>query len=241
MIPLIAGFLLLWLSSVMMREFLRANPALVAQRLRRSGGIVCFGIAVLLLVRGEVGIALGLGSIGLWLTGLRGLEVRNPFAVRPRRRRVSRVRSAMIEMELDHATGAMSGVILVGPNEGRRLDEFDRRQCQALYSLCITSDAEGARLLEAYFDRRFTGWRAATEDQRNPRGGGGTGSRPSRAGAMSEDEAYELLGLAKGASREEVARAHRALMKKFHPDHGGSTDLAARVNEAKDVLMRRHL
>ena len=57
---------------------------------------------------------------------------------------------------------------------------------------------------------------------------------------MAQDEAYELLGLAQGASREEIARAHRTLMKRFHPDHGGSTDVAARVNEAKDVLMRRH-
>ncbi len=57
---------------------------------------------------------------------------------------------------------------------------------------------------------------------------------------MSEREAYELLGLAEGATREEITRRHRRMMKKYHPDHGGSTDLAARVNEAKDVLMRRH-
>jgi len=57
---------------------------------------------------------------------------------------------------------------------------------------------------------------------------------------MTRDEAYEVLGLAKGASAEEVIRAHRALMKKFHPDHGGSTALAARVNQAKDVLLDRH-
>ena len=95
---------------------------------------------------------------------------------------------------------------------------------------------EGARLIEAYLDRRFAGWRAAAQNQRHP----GRGRAGRRAGTMSEDEAYEVLGLHKGASDEEVARSHRSLMKKLHPDHGGSTDLAARVNEAKDVLMRRH-
>ena len=70
-------------------------------------------------------------------------------------------------------------------------------------------------------------------------GGGGTRTR-ARNAAMSEDEAYEVLGLRKGASREDISRAHRTLMKKLHPDQGGSTNLAARVNEAKDVLMRRH-
>jgi DnaJ-class molecular chaperone len=95
--------------------------------------------------------------------------------------------------------------------------------------------------MEAYLDRRFTGWRAAAQNQ----GNSGRRNARRRASTMSEDEAYEVLGLQKGASEEDVVRSHRSLMKrslmkKLHPDHGGSTDLAARVNEAKDVLMRRH-
>jgi DnaJ-class molecular chaperone len=84
-------------------------------------------------------------------------------------------------------------------------------------------------------DRRFPDWRATDEGDRDAwRANGG------RIGAMSEDEAYEVLGLQKNATGDEITRAHRALMKKIHPDHGGTTSLAARVNEAKDILMRRH-
>ena len=145
-------------------------------------------------------------------------------------------------MELDHASGVMSGIVLAGPFEGAPLAQLDRDSLTSLYDFCVSADGEGARLLEAYFDRRFPGWRAAAQDQGHAgRGGPGAGPRRGlRTGAMSEEEACQLLGLAKGASREEVARAHRSVMKTAHPDHGGSTDLAARVNEAKDVLMRRH-
>jgi DnaJ-class molecular chaperone len=90
--------------------------------------------------------------------------------------------------------------------------------------------------MEAYLDRRFAGWRAAAQNQRHP----GRGRAGRRSGVMSEDQAYEVLGLQKGAPEEDVVRSHHSLMKKLHPDHGGSTDLAARVNEAKDALMRHH-
>jgi DnaJ-domain-containing protein 1 len=144
----------------------------------------------------------------------------------------------MIEMELDHATGAIRGMILAGKDEGKRLDALTRPALLQLYNICLRDDPEGARLLEAYMDRRFSGWRAAGDPHRNAGSGGETGAR--RSGTITEDEAYEILGLKKGAAAADIARAHRDLMKKLHPDLGGTTDLAARVIEAKDVLMRRH-
>ena len=211
--------------------------------------------ALLLRVRGQIGLALGFAGLGFWLmTGRRASvwgaarKVRGMGGARPgaRKGRVSRVRSATIEMELDHGSGVMSGTVLAGPFEGAPLAQLDRDSLASLHDFCLSADVEGARLLEAYFDRRFPGWRGAAQDKGDAgRGGTRPGAGPGArrglgSGAVWGAGADARLGRAQGASREEVARAHRSVMKTAHPDHGGSTDLAARVNEAKDVLMRRH-
>ena len=105
----------------------------------------------------------------------------------------------------------------------------------ALMRDCLTRDPDGARLLEAYLDRRSPGWRE--DAQRN----GDTGQRGAPgAGAMTQQEAYDILGLQPGAGEEAVREAHRALMKRIHPDAGGTSGLAARVNQAKDTLLKKH-
>ncbi len=246
MIYLLVGFLIFWLCMAGLRAFAQANPTELARLIKQGGGAAALAIAAFLMLRGAVGMAFALAGLGFWLIrgGTGPLWGMFSWLQRPgtegapggAAKRASCVRSAMIEMELDHATGKMRGMVLAGPDEGKELDALTRPQCLLLYDLCRRDDPEGARLLEAYLDRRFSGWRPAGEDQRDA----GRGEARRRAGAMSQDEAYEVLGLQKGASREEVVRSHRSLMKKLHPDHGGTTDLAARVNEAKEVLMRRH-
>ena len=222
------------------KYFARANPAAMARLVQQGGGVAALGAAGLLLLRGRIEVALGLVGLGFYLLGFSGTThwsgVFSKMTGKPKAAgKTSRVRSAMIEMELDHDSGAMSGVVLAGAYEGRKLAQMTRQQCDELFQASLREDPEGARLLQAYLDRRFPGWGAANQ--------GHADAGPGRGGAgkMSEDEAYEVLGLAKGASREEVTSAHRSLMKKLHPDHGGTTSLAARVNEAKDVLMRRHI
>jgi hypothetical protein len=238
MIYLLCGVFLFFLVLQALRAFADANPASLALVIRRGGGGAALLAAVLFLLRGRLDMAIGLGGLGAWLLGLRNGSLLRMFKSSGGlgTRKVSCVRSAMIEMELDHDSGKMQGTVLAGPDEGKSLDAMTRPQCEALYDLCCRDDPEGARLMEAYLDRRFAGWRAAAQNERDPR----RGRARRRAGTMTEDEAYEVLGLQKGAPEEEVVRSHRSLMKKLHPDHGGSTDLAARVNEAKDVLMRRH-
>lgn len=187
--------------------------------------------ALFVLVRGNLWAALVLFGVALWLLGRAS---RRTEAARPARP-VSRLRSAMIEMEYDQHRDTMSGTIIAGPLEGVSLERLDRRACEALYRQTLADDSEGARLLEAYFDRRFAGWRRARDRDADagPRG-------VTATGGMSEDEAYEILGLRRGATRDDIVRSHRTVMKKWHPDQGGSADLAARANEAKEVLLRRH-
>ncbi len=247
MVPIIAGLLLLWAAAVLLRGFVRASPAAMARRMRQGGGFVALCLGLLMLVRGRIDFALGLGALGFWLTTGQGIPAWDRFRSRvgPRSSRpgaTSRVRSAAVEMELDHATGAMRGLVLAGPFAGATLDQLGKEQLLALLAFCAAGDPEGLRLLEAYLDRRVPGWRATAQGQGDARQTAGAGRAGGRTvgTTMSEEQACQLLGVPKGASRDEVARAHRALMKKYHPDHGGSTDLAARVNEAKDVLMRRH-
>ena len=62
-------------------------------------------------------------------------------------------------------------------------------------------------------------------------------SSPGAGDRMDRHEAYQVLGLRPDASREEIRAAHRRLIQRVHPDHGGSSYLAARINQARDVLL----
>jgi DnaJ-class molecular chaperone len=87
--------------------------------------------------------------------------------------------------------------------------------------------------MEAYLDWRLPGWRAQSESTERAR----SGRRGARSNRMTAEEAYAVLGIGRGASEDDIRQAHRRLMMKMHPDQGGSTYLAARINEAKEVLL----
>ncbi|MCW6510554.1 DnaJ domain-containing protein [Lichenifustis flavocetrariae] len=242
---LVAGLLLLWLSSIMLRGFVRSDPAALSRFLRKGGSGLALLLAVILILRGEFNIALLVAGFGFWLAGSKPAWLQSPFSFgMSRTGRTpagggSHLRTATLDLTRDPATGQIGGHYHAGPMAGRWLDELSREECIQGYWWCVRVDSQGARHLEAYFDSRFSGWREAA-DFRHDAGGAETGHRGGRSAGMPDHEAYHVLGLAEGANREEIARAHRRLMKKYHPDHGGSTEMAARVNEAKDVLMRRH-
>jgi DnaJ-domain-containing protein 1 len=231
---ILLGIVVLILGLWAVNALSKADPKQAARLLRALGGGAALLLAAFLLFRGEFGVAVPVGLFGL---GLLGWVSMWPASLGARTQkstgRVSRVRTAFIEMELDHDSGAMQGRVLAGRHEGVALDALDRA---ALVSLLAEIDDDSRDLLATYLDRREPGWR---EDAQGD-AAAGSRRRPSHGGKMTEEEAYQILGIQPGASAEEITRAHRALMKKIHPDQGGTTYLAARVNEAKDVLLRRH-
>ena len=230
------GVIALVIVVVALNVFIKADPGKLAGAMKKVGGALAFLLAGLFLIRGRLDFALPLGYFGMWLMGYGSFGLSNPWSRANRSAgTTSRVRSATIEMELDHDSGALRGRVLAGAREGAELDTLERDALLQLRESCLASDPDGARLLEAYLDRRFAGWREAGEAHADA-------GRDSHAqpGPMTKQEAYEILGLQPGADDEAVRRAHRALMKKLHPDQGGSTYLATRVNQAKDILLGRH-
>jgi hypothetical protein len=229
LIGLLVLILLLWA----LKSFANADPKQLATLLKAIGGVLALGLAAFLAFRGQFFVAIPLGAAGLSLLGWMPWSLPG-FGDRISKSpgQVSRVRSRFVDMELDHDSGAMRGHIVAGRYEGASLDSLD---VPTLTSLLAEFDQESQALLMAYLDRREPRWR---EDVQGDYAAGQ--SAAPRSGKMTEQEAYQILGVKPGASAAEISRAHRSLMKKLHPDQGGSTYLAARVNEAKEVLLRRH-
>jgi len=240
MATLIAGVVAVVSLYLLLQMFRAANPVVLARWIKIGGGVVALAGAAFVGLRGELAVAIPLGIFGAGLLGWSPFgpggfsNIGGIFGGGARSSgQASRVRSQFLEMSLDHDSGALSGQIIDGPDAGRSLDAFDLPQ---LIAMIPAFDAESVALLESYLDRRFPAWRQNAQGD-----AAGRRSGPAASGKMTDEEAYQILGLQPGAGRDDISRAHRALMKKLHPDQGGSTYLAARVNEAKDTLLRTHL
>jgi len=229
---IIFGVLVLVLALWALNVISKVDPKIGARVLKLGGGLLALGFAVFLGLRGEIGIAIPLGAAGLGLLGWLPFGPAG-FSARTQKSsgKTSRVRSAYVEMELEHDSGDMRGHIVAGRHQGAALERLD---VKTLVGLLNEIDEESRALLMAYLDRRDPRW------SEHAQGDAAAGRPAASSGKMTEQEAYQILGLEAGASANDITRAHRTLMKKLHPDQGGSTYLAARINEAKEILARRH-
>jgi hypothetical protein len=235
MVYLVAGVGLLLILIVLGRAFVAADPRALVRTIRYAIGIVLVAVGAVLVLAERWGLALPFIAAGISAISIGRIGPLDLGGSRRSRGTVSTVRSAFLEMRLDHDTGAMQGTVMAGSEAGRSLDDLDEPALMKLRAE-VRGDGQSLSLLEAYLDRRVPGWRDDVEGDED------AGSRRAPdAGPMTDEEAYEVLGLAPGASEAEIRSAHRRLMMRMHPDQGGSTFIAAKINEAKDRLIgRRH-
>jgi len=154
-------------------------------------------------------------------------------AAGPRPGNRSSVNTAHLRMYLDHDSGDMDGEILQGRWSGKRLSDLELADLRELYVEFSTIDEESAALLAAYLDRAHgEQWHEGMASGSTS----GSGENHSNT-AMSRQEALDILGLNEQAQAADVKAAHRRLMQKMHPDRGGSSYLAAKINRAKDILL----
>jgi hypothetical protein len=214
--------------------FLRANPSSMARVLRvvmvvlggiGVGGMLIFGLRFLPGLLPEL-----MGLAGVVITALIARAVRNRSSggfSSPGTGQRTEVGTAFLKAWIDHGSGDVGGTVLVGRFAGRTLDALTDAELIDLRAECA-ADSDSLRVLEAYLDRRLgADWRN-TQQTPPPRG-------PRTD--MTREEALAVLGLAEGASVDDIRAAHRRLIQRMHPDVGGTADLAARINRAKDVLL----
>ena len=189
--------------------------------------------------RGQMFIAslLGAGGLGVLMRGRLG-----PFdfgSGLSSSDNTSAVSSNHLDMRLEHESGRVSGTVKAGHFAGRELEDLAAAECWALYDE-VSDDPDSLALFESWLDANRSGWREyfAAEFGMDM----GEEDEPRRSDATSAisglDEAYDTLGLKPGATPEDIKAAHRKLMKSVHPDAGGSAFLAARINQAKDMLLK---
>jgi hypothetical protein len=231
--PIVLALVILAVGALGIAWFLRANPSSLARGMRMVlvvlgaiavGGMLIFGLRFLPSLLPEL-----FGLVGLVITGLIARALRNRPSggfSSPGTGRRTEVNTAFLKAWIDHGTGDVGGTVLTGRFAGRTLDRLSDSELLDLHEEC-RSDADSLRVMEAYLDRRLNvDWRTAKQPP--PRG-------PRTD--MTREEALAVLGLAEGASEEEIRAAHRRLIRRTHPDVGGTADLAARINRAKDVLV----
>lgn len=234
---LILGMAALVIGLLIMHGLRGGTGALWRYRARIAIGILILAVALGLFARGATGPAVALATIGFGLIGGFGRSLFGPSSGTRSHGQSSQVVTDCLDVAMDHDTGAVTGQVIKGTFRGRAFETLNVPELVQLWQDCVGDDPPSAQVIEAVLDRDHPGWQDGFEDHAsNEHASGGSGDA-GRDRVMTRDYAYQVLGLKPGASADEIRAAHRELMQKMHPDRGGSTVLAAQINEAKDVLL----
>lgn len=197
----------------------------------QSIAVVSIVVGVYFLVTGRPAYAV-VPALGV-LVGLLGWLIDS--ALGPRKPNTSRVNTRFLRLTLDHRSGQVTGDIVDGPFMHRRIESLRVDELVDLFVYYKREDEASARLIEAYLDRTSPTWRARYGPDGAPKRDSYSSAGPG--GPMSKSEALRLLGLQLGATADEIRAAHRRKLQEHHPDRGGDPDMAARINQARDVLL----
>jgi len=129
-----------------------------------------------------------------------------------------------LKVQIDLQSGKISGIVIAGPHAGKSILDLSSDEIDELSKHYQAHDKKSFYLIRVI-------------QQRNGRTFDQEPSYPS-VGDPSVDEALQILGLTPNPNKKDVITAHRSLMQKLHPDRGGNDYLAARVNLAKEVLIK---
>lgn len=233
MTALLLGLVALIVLLIFARGLSGPSSATFLRGLAILGGILALAIAVAFILARSLTYAIPFATLGLWLLSRAVGQNYAPHRSASPDSKTSSVVTEHLEMELNLDTGDMNGRVRKGRFAGATIEQMSPAQLAMLWQECRFSDPQSAQLLEAYLDRIYPDWR---EDMAQSGRGGASGSGSN--GRMTVAEAYEILGLEPNATKEQIRRAHKELMLKMHPDRGGSSYLAAKINEAKDILLQ---
>ncbi len=228
--------------AVLIRGLSGADPRIVGRIFKWTALIIGVLLLGYLMIMGRVVTALWiLGATLPFLMRWRALKNMAKNWRGPTPGQASDIETAYLRMRLDHDSGELDGTVVDGSFRGRQLSELAPDDLMALLRECRVNDAQSASILESYLDRvHGAEWRGAEDAASGGASGGGSGRSSGAAQgarAMTVEEAYEILGLRPGAGKDEIRKAHHKLMLKNHPDHGGSTYIAAKINQAKELLL----
>lgn len=239
MSPFIAVALFLFLVAVGLYLFVTIKPGTLARAVKAFTTTFAALAGTGLLLTGRFGLALITFIAAIMaLRALKGGALAGaPGGGGSVSGKTSDIATDMLSMQLDHRTGDLDGEVLQGRFAGRSLESLGLNDLISLMIDCQRDDPRAVPLLETYLDRRHPDWRVQAGAEQGPEDQGGGQARSG--GSMDVATACLILEVTPDAGPDEIKAAHRRLMNKLHPDHGGSSYLAAQLNQAKDVLLGR--